>query len=362
MNNDRHAQMLCGRLIPVAALLALAGTAVAQPAGGPAVIVTEARMDTVADRIDALGTARAAESVTVTSVVAEKIVELGFDDGQRVARGSVLARLDSSALEAELDRATITLAERRLTLTRTEKLAAQKLAPAEDLDLARLAVRQAEASVRAIETRIDKHVIRAPFDGVVGLRPVSVGAFVAPGEAITTLDDTATIKLDFPLPAVHLADLSPGQTFTATSSATGNRTYTGTIATIDARIDPGTRSVLVRGLVDNSDGALRPGSLMRVTVAGNAREAVVVPESALTSRGSAKRVYVVDDEGNAQQRNVNVGTRLPGLVEIVAGLTAGERVIIDGLQKVRPGQPVTVRAVDDGTRSLRELLSGTVAP
>ncbi len=350
----------------IAALLAaLAGAtapALAQPAGGPAVIVAEAAVDTVADQIEALGTARAAESVTVTSVVAEKIVELGFDDGQRVARGDVLARLDSAALEAERDRVEATLDERRLTLTRTERLAAQKLAPAEDLDLARLALRQAEASLTAIETRIDKHVIRAPFDGVVGLRPVSLGAFVSPGDTITTLDDTATIKLDIPLPAVHLADLSPGQAFTATSASTGERTYTGTITTIDARVDPATRSVLVRGVLDNEDGALRPGTLMRVTVAGNARRAVIVPESALSSRGRAKRVYVVDDDGNAQLRDVSIGTRLPGLVEIVAGLSAGERVIVDGLQKVRPGQPVTIRAVDDGERSLRELLSSTAAP
>lgn len=343
-------------------IAATTSTSQAQDKPAPAVIVAEAAITDVADRLQALGTARARESVTITSVVAERLVALGFDDGEQVSKGQVLARLDSRIDEASLERAQVTLAERQSTLKRTANLASKNLASTENLDAARLAVRQAEAEVVGLEARVDRHVIRAPFDGVVGLRIVSIGALISPGDIITTLDDTSTIKLDFPLPAVHLPNLNEGQLVSAALDASGLESVRGKVATIGSRVDPVTRSVMVRAIVQNDNAAIRPGMLLRVTLESNPRKALVIPEAALMPRGRVQNVYVIGSDDIAELRAITIGTRSPGKVEVIAGLSAGERVVTDGIDKVRAGSEVTVRAVDDGKRSLAEMLSQAALP
>lgn len=348
---------------PAAAALAVIAVSIAASAGHaqgdatPAVIVAEATMGEIFDRLEALGTARATESVTITSVLAERVVAIGFEDGDQVTRGQMLATLDKRIDEASLERARVTLSERKNTLTRASNLASKNLASAENLDEARLAARQAAAEVTGLEASVDRHVIRAPFDGTVGLRMVSIGALVSPGDVITTLDDTSSIKLDFRVPAVHLPKLAQGQLVRAALDASGIDPFAGVVATIGSRVDPVTRSALVRAIVQNDAGSIRPGMLMRVTLESNPRQALIVPETALVPRGSVQSVFVVGSDSTAELRPVTIGTRSPGKVEIITGLSAGERVITEGVDKVRTGQAVAVRAVDDGTRSLAEMLS-----
>ncbi|MEL7448743.1 MAG: efflux RND transporter periplasmic adaptor subunit [Pseudomonadota bacterium] len=343
-------------------LSAVSTAALAQDRPAPAVIVAEVTTGDIADRLEALGTARATESVTVTSVLAERVIELGFDDGDRVTEGQVLARLDNRIDAANLERARVTLRERRNALERAENLAAKNLASAENLDAARLAAQQAAAEVTGLEAQVDRHIIRAPFDGTVGLRMVSVGALVSPGDVITTLDDTRQIKLDFPVPAIHLTKLAPGQRVSASLDASGVNPVEGVVATVGSRVDPVTRSVVIRAVLDNRAGDIRPGMLMRVALESNPRTALIVPESALMPRGKVQNVFVIGADNTAELREITIGARTPGKVEVLAGLSDGERVVTDGIDKVRNGRPVTVRAVSDGSRSLTELLSQTAAP
>jgi membrane fusion protein (multidrug efflux system) len=199
----------------------------------------------------------------------------------------------------------------------------------------------------AASARLEDTVIRAPFSGRVGLRRVSVGTLISPGDVITTLDDTSVIKLDFSVPENFLASLREGLTIRATAPAFPGRSFAGSVGSIDSRVDMTTRSVTVRALLANEDGALKPGMFLNVTLANDEREALVIPEEALTPEAERQYVFVVT-EGKVSRREVRIGVRRPGSVEVLAGLRAGERVIVEGTQKVRDGASVlgTERTVD----------------
>jgi membrane fusion protein (multidrug efflux system) len=188
------------------------------------------------------------------------------------------------------------------------------------------------------------------------LRNISPGALVEPGDAITTLDDDSVLKLDFSVPSVFLPDLHPGLRITAKARAYGNRTFEGEVSGIDSRVNPATRSIQVRAILPNPDRALKPGILMQVELLRNPRRSAVVPEEALQQLGTDHFVMVIGADDNAERRTVSIGARLPGFVEITEGLTAGERVITHGNDKVRPGQPVILKALDDGSRKLQDML------
>jgi membrane fusion protein (multidrug efflux system) len=205
--------------------------------------------------------------------------------------------------------------------------------------------------------------VNAPFAGVVGLRNVSVGALVEPGDLITTLDDDSVMKLDFSVPAIYLGLLEQELPVTATTRAWQGRLFEGRVKSIDSRVDPVTRTVVVRALLPNPDHVLRPGMLMRVDLLNRQREAIMIPEECLVPQGKRQFVYVVDPsaDNTVERREVSIGTRRPGEVEIVEGLTAGELVITDGTLKVRPGSKVVIRAMDDGATPIRELFESRPA-
>jgi membrane fusion protein (multidrug efflux system) len=177
---------------------------------------------------------------------------------------------------------------------------------------------------------------------------------------ITTLDDDSVMKLDFSIPAVHLATLQIGLPIEARSPAFAGRTFSGSVTGIDSRIDPATRSVTVRAVVPNPERLLKPGLLMRVDLLKNEREVLVVPEEALTPSGREMHVMVVDRSQSpavADRRNIAVGARKPGKVEVLDGLAPGELVVVHGALKVRPGQPVRVMAEQVGNEPLVQLLN-----
>ena len=341
-------------------LCLVAGNGWAQPQA-PGVILSEAGLATVADRVEALGTLRANESVTITATVTETLSAIHFEDGQQVSAGDVLVEMTSREQHARLEEAQARLAEAEQQYERVKSLEATGSASASLLDERRRDLRAARATLAAIESQLADRLIKAPFDGVVGLRNISLGALVEPGDVITTLDDDRSMKLDFPVPSLFLPSLKPGLTIEARSPALGNRSFVGEVSSVASRVDPVTRTVQVRARIDNPERQLRPGLLMQVELLRDPREAVMVPEAAILQRGPEHAVLVVEEEAGgemvAQRREIRVGLRRPGEAEVLSGLTAGERVITHGADKARPGQPVQVLAVDDGSRPLRDLLA-----
>lgn len=334
----------------------------------PAVFVAEAKVVRFSDQIEALGTLRANESLVLTTSVTETVTDIHFDDGDRVTAGKVLLEMTSAEEHAQLEEARSTVGEAKRQYQRVKSLEAKGTAAKSLLDERRREWETARARLNAIESRLADRLIRAPFAGVVGLRNISVGALVEPGDVITTLDDDSVMKLDFSVPSTYLGTLRPGLSIIARARAYPGRSFEGEVKSINSRVDPATRSVMVRAVIGNDDRALKPGMLMQIVLLKNTREALIIPEEALVPQGDKQFVLLVDEAGGNKvvRREVQIGGRRPGEVEILKGLAPGDRLITDGTLKVRPGQVVSVRALEDGNRALREILesakSGKATP
>lgn len=341
-------------LLAGAALLGAAAFAADPPP--PGVVVALARVIEFSDRVEALGTLTANESVALTATVTETVSVLHFDDGDRVEQGQVLAEMTSREEHAQLEEANATANESRRQYQRVKSLEAEGTAAKALVDERLREWETARARLAAIESRLADRLIKAPFAGIVGLRDLSVGALVQPGDLITTLDDDSVMKLEFPVAATYLDVLHPGLEVIASSRAFGERRFTGSIKAVDSRIDPVTRSIRVRALLPNPEHLLRPGLLMQVILQKDPRRALVIPEESLIPLGEQQFVYVVNATGTIEKRELRIGGRRPGLVEVVEGLAEGEQVVTHGHLQIRPGQAVTITAIDDGSRTLPELL------
>ena len=292
------------------------------------------------DTVRALGTAHARESVTLTAKVSEIVDQVHFESGQHVQAGQPLVTLRVDAQEAALGEAEATLAEAEEQYRRLEGLAGQKLVARSTLDAQRALREVAAARVRQMRSDISDRHVRAPFAGVLGIRQVSPGALVTPGTAIATLDDVSRVFVDFPVPETELAGVAPGQALSGTAGAYAGRTFDGTVATVSARLDAGSRSATVRGDFPNPDRVLRPGMLVEVTVARSTRQALVVPEIAVQQIGSETFVWRVKADDTVEKADVEVGGRVPGKAMITSGIAAGQRIVVEGTGKLQAGAKI----------------------
>ncbi|RRU04516.1 efflux RND transporter periplasmic adaptor subunit [Stenotrophomonas sp. 278] len=293
------------------------------------------------DTLQALGTAKARESVTVTAKVSEIIERVHFESGQQVAAGTPLVTLRGQAQQAALVQAQATFAEADQLYKRQRELAAQQLVASATLDTQRAIRDAAEARVLEMQSDIGDRRVRAPFAGVLGIRQVSEGSLVTPTTVIATLDDIERMHVDFQVPEAELASLGQGDKVTATSVAYPGRTFEGEVATIDTRVDPGTRAVTVRADFINADHALRPGMLLDVRMFRPERQALVIPEIAVVQVGRESFVYRVKADQSVERVDVVSGARRAGVVEIREGVKAGDRIVVDGTGKLRPGLKVS---------------------
>jgi membrane fusion protein, multidrug efflux system len=335
-------------------------TATANPARATAPVAVEviaARTGTVREAVESVGTARANESVTITAKQTGNIAAINFTEGERVRTGTVLIDLEAKERRADVDQSRADLEQSRAQrdeirqrLDRAKQLKATGSVTEARLDelesqlrAAEGRIRANEAKVRAMDARLDENRITAPFEGRVGMRHVSLGALVQPGTMITTLDDVSKIKLDFAVPENFLGKLKPGLRVLAHTPAFSGRPFEGVVSVVDSRVDTTTRAVRVNALFQNPDDALKPGMFLNVELALSERQdAVLVPEEVLIAEGGRQFIFVVTD-GRAERREVKLGQRLQGEVEIASGLKSGEQVIARGIQKVRHNQPVAAR-------------------
>ncbi|MCB9946873.1 MAG: efflux RND transporter periplasmic adaptor subunit [Rhodospirillaceae bacterium] len=329
--------------------------------GGRAVIVAPVVESELYDRIEALGTLEANESVVLTANVNERIVELAFQEGQTVSAGDLLVVLEQDEEQAMLDAALAVLAERQSAFDRTQQLSDREFAARAQLEERRAALQQAEAEVEIIQARLRDRSILAPFDGRIGLRQVSPGTLLEPGDPIATLSDISVLKLTMTVPSRFLSEVRTGLHIRATTNAFPDREFEGTIDVIDTAVDQVTRTITLRAVIANDDGLLRPGLLMTAELLSNPRSGVVVPEEALVPLDRRNFVFVVDGEtadATVSRREVRIGTRRPGTVEIVEGLDAGVRVVVHGTGDLEDGDAVHVIGVADGETAIRDILSG----
>lgn len=325
--------------------IAVAGQNEEREAETVPVQVAEVELHEFADTVEAIGTVRANESVSVTANVSDTISRIAFESGQRVEAGDVLVELADTEEAAALTEARASLNEAQRTRARITELAEQGAASGAAVDEAEAAYDRAQAQIDALQARLADRVIRAPFAGVIGLRNVSLGELVSPGDVVATLDDTSVVKLDFTVPERFLSTLQEGQQIRAEAAAYPDEIFSGRIAEIDSRIDPVTRAVTVRALVPNEDNQLRPGMLLTVQTRRDVRQSPAIPETAVMRNGTQASVYMVsaaEGTATANVRNIMLGIRDGLLIEVTEGLQAGDQIISEGTHKVRAGGTVEI--------------------
>jgi membrane fusion protein, multidrug efflux system len=348
---DRTTHRLVAWRAGFAALCAVAAVACSKPqaelsppaasTGSVSVVTADAVVKPLGIEIEAVGTAGANESVEITSKTSNVITAIRFAEGEEVAVGDILIELDDDESQADLAEAEAALADARSQYERSRELRQSQVISAARLEQAEAALNGNLARVAAARARLADTVIRAPFDGRTGFRRVSVGSYVSPGTVITTLDDTSRIKLDFTVPETYLYLLRRGLPIAASTTGLPGREFTGEVTNLDSRVDPVTRSIPVRAELPNDDGVLRAGMFMTVRVEGDVVPALVVPEEAIVPEQGRTYVFVVANE-RADRRDVRIGKRRPGEVEVTEGLAAGERVVVEGTQNLRHGDAVHV--------------------
>lgn len=331
---------------------ARANTAPAQRGGVP-IEVGKVEIMTVNEEVEALGTLAADESVVIAPEIAGRVVALGFKEGERVRKGQPLVKLDTAILDAELKQLQADLSLARDTFERNRSLSQRGVGTQVALDEATAKLASAEARVQLSQAKLAQSTISAPFDGVVGLRSVSVGDFVSVGKTLITLTNIDPIKVDFRVPEIFLSRVKVGQSVALKVDAVAGREFEGRIFAIDPVVDINGRAIRLRATVPNADLMLKPGLFARIVIQVDQRDnAMVVPETAVMPDGVGKMIYIVEN-GKAKRVPVEIGKRLPGKVEIVKGVTPGMQIVTAGQMRLRDGATVAIKEKPVQTSALR---------
>ncbi|HEX2431024.1 MAG TPA: efflux RND transporter periplasmic adaptor subunit [Aestuariivirgaceae bacterium] len=320
----------------------------AAPLKVEAVVTSQKSM---ARRIEAVGSTRARQSVEIVPMASGRVAEINFTSGQRVKKGETLVRLDDDIEQANLVEAQAKLQQAKLAVDRANTLRRQNIQTQASLEVLLALQAGAEAEVDRSRRKLADRVIAAPFDGVIGLRRVDPGARVTDATVIATLDDRDTIELEFSLPETVFGEVRGGLPVDATAAAFPGRHFTGTVTLIDNRIDAVGRAFKLRAELPNPDLLLPAGMFMQLAVELERRDAVTIPEEAVVVEADQAYVFLIAN-GKATRRDVKLGLREPGIVEITHGLKTGDLVITRGIQRVREGSPVEASQISPPATAL----------
>ncbi len=322
----------------------------AKPAAAAEAAGSEKKVDVEADKavrvpwqrgVSAVGSLRSQNSVMLRPEVTGRIAEINFDEGRKVSKGQVLVRLDDSVDRAQLQQAQANLSLAGSQHKRAVELSKQGFISKQARDEAASQLQVQQAAAALARAHLDKTAIRAPFDGLVGLRNVSVGDYVSPGIDLVPLESIDPLNVDFRIPEHFLGQVREGIKLALSFDALPGKTRDGVVGAISPLVDVGGRSLLLRAVVPNADGALRPGMFARVQLQFADVQALVVPETALAPSGQSQYVFRIQ-EGRAKRVEVSIGERRAGKVEILGGLQDGDQVVTAGLQKVAEGMAVNI--------------------
>jgi membrane fusion protein (multidrug efflux system) len=344
--------VLTQRGIYALVLLALVGSAACRKkqAGGASaqsfptqVVIAEARQQPISEKLALVGSLAANEMVEIKSETDGIVAEIRFDEGQPVKKGDLLVRLDESKLAASVAEAEANLKLSEVTFARNKQLYSERLISQQEFDQAAALFEAHRAAVDLRKRQLQDTRIFAPFSGTAAARMVSPGQVISKDTVFTMLVDASVIKAEFNVPERFLGEVKVGQTVELTVAAYPKDKFRGEVYFVSPRLDDATRTALVKAHVNNADGKLKPGMFANLDLTVTTREsAIVIPESALVRVMQDNRaiVYTATETNTVSIRPVRVGIRLPGQVEILEGLQAGERVIVEGVQKVGPGSKV----------------------
>lgn len=317
------------------------------PNTAPAAIMVEARpvaSSAIRRQIEAVGSLRSNEAVILRPEIAGRITEILFDEGQKVRKGMALIKLDAAIARAQLEQARSSVVLSRANHERAEDLFRRGAGTQRARDEAVAKLQSDEASLSLAQATLDKSTLVAPFDAVIGLRRVSIGDYVNPGQDLVNLENTDSLKVDFRIPEIYSMQIKVNQSVQIRLDAIPDRTYEGKVFAIDPAYDPNGRAIILRARLANTDGLMHPGMFARVTLLIEEREsAIVVPETALVPIGQEQFVFRVVDS-KAVLTKVTIGQRRRGQVEIVGGLQSEAIIVIEGALKLRDGTAVRMAA------------------
>ncbi len=317
--------------------------------GGPMglpVEVAVARTDTVRDEIAATGQIEAVQSIDLRPEVDGRIVEILVREGQEVEKGTPLFKVDDAQLQAQVAQLAAQRDLAQQSLARTKELVRQNASSAADLEHAEATARSAQAEYDLQRIRLERTTVRAPFAGVVGQRYVSLGDYVTTSTRLTSLHTVNPQRASFQVPERFARLLRPGQEVTFRVAAIPGRDFAGEVDFVDPIIQLPGRTILVKARVPNAQRLLQPGMFIEARLVTAVRPgAIVIPEEAVVPLQGANLVWVVGD-GKVQRRPVRLGVRTPGFVEVTSGVSAGEQVVVGGLELLAPGMPVMAKVVE----------------
>ncbi|MDP2356808.1 MAG: efflux RND transporter periplasmic adaptor subunit [Beijerinckiaceae bacterium] len=314
-----------------------------------AVEAVKVKTGEVIDDIRAVGTLQPNEAVAIAPEIAGRIASIPFGEGVRVKEGDILIELDPIILKAELDKARSDLTLSSANRQRADTLAERGSGTTRARDEANAAYRASQVALSLAEARLQKSTLQAPFSGVLGLRAVSPGAYVAPGQRLFDLVQVDLLKVDFRVPEMYANKIKVGQSVLVSPDAALDEAFEGKIYAIDPLIDVNGRAIRLRAHVPNTDGRLSPGFFARLRVVTERRaNAIIVPESAIFPLAGRTLVYKVVN-GRAVQTDVVLGQRMPGEVEVRQGLTPTDVVVTSGQQRLRNGMAVRIVDTAPGT-------------
>ena len=310
------------------------------PQPPPDVTVETITTGPIQDRISSVGTLQANEEVTLMPELDGQVTQIHFEEGQSVREGDLLIELERERETAELAqvKAEVDLAQQNLK--RARALAGGKAMSLQEIDQIESQMALKEALYEFQEKRFNETYIRSPFAGTLGPRMISRGQFVSRGQSLVKLTDAHQIKVTYKIPERHLSQLKVDQTVLIRVAAYPDRTFEGKVDLIHPEVDANTRTIEVRAIAGNQEGLLKPGMFAKVeTITSQRDRAVIIPEKAVVPSLTGFAVYLVETN-TALQTPVTLGMRLPGKVEIVSGVQAGQKVIVEGIQNVQDGAPV----------------------
>jgi membrane fusion protein (multidrug efflux system) len=328
------------------------------------VVAVEARRQPVAETLSQVGTVMANEMVEIKAETDGVIQEILFTEGQAVERGQLLVQLDESKLAAAVSEAEANFKLSAANHERAKQLLRDQLISQQEYDQAASAYDFNRASLALKRRQLADARIHAPFKGIVGARNVSPGQVISKNTTLTWLVDLDPVKVEMNVPERFLSQLKVGQEIEFPIAAYAGQRFRGEVYFISPFVDEATRSALVKARLANPRHELKPGMFATLDLTLRVREeAVVIPEAALGQilEGDQADIYLVDDAQTVQRRRVSLGVRLPGDVEVLAGLQGGEKVVVEGLQKVAPGARV-VLAPQEAAAPYVRVAPGTNAP
>lgn len=307
----------------------------------------EVQMTELETSVRAVGTLLAEASATLRSELPGQILAVHFSEGERLAKGAKLYSLEATVLEAEVNEARANVDRSEAAFKRAQELHAKQLISTTDYDAARANHNVDVARLLSSRAKLSKTVIRAPFDGFVGLRRINVGDYATVGQELVDVVQLDPLRVDFSLPETLLPKIKPGQPIEVTVDAYPDEIFAGKVTAIAPKSEVQGHSLEVRASLPNGQLKLRPGLFVRVKVSlGVKPNAVVIPEQAIWPIGQNKTVYVIVD-GKAEQRIIKLGERRPGVVEVLSGLKVGEVIVTAGQMKLYDG--AGVRSLGSGT-------------